>query len=93
MLLQANQCQSTTPAADGRYSCRVDLLPAGTPCAFRVRSGNAGGWSSPSELTVAQTIDSDSSRAARQQQNLNLIITRGGYKRRIIPRVMFGMHN
>lgn len=23
--------------------CRIDMLPAGTPCAFRVRSGSTGG--------------------------------------------------
>jgi len=55
------QCRTT------ERRCQIDMLPAGTPCAFRVRSGSAGGWSTASEVSVVQTTHSESSSACAQQ--------------------------
>jgi len=52
---------------DGAYKCRVEMLPAGTPCAFRVRSGSYGGWSAPSALGVALTAQSEASLECTQK--------------------------
>ena len=44
-----------TNCANTERQCQIDMLPAGQPCAFRVRSGAPGGWSAPSETAVALT--------------------------------------
>ena len=56
-----------TNCANSERSCRIDMLPAGTACAFRVRSGSTGGWSAPSATAVALTSHSDASIACAQQ--------------------------
>jgi len=56
-----------TNCENTQLTCRIDALPAGTPCAFRVRSGTTGGWSTPSETAVALTTHSEESRACAQQ--------------------------
>ena len=61
--------ESWTPTncANTERECTVNMLPAGTPCAFRVRSGSTGGWSYPSDTAVTLTAPSDSSIACAQQ--------------------------
>jgi len=56
-----------TPCQNTENSCVINNLPAGTPTAFIVRAGSAGGWSTPSEKAVALTEHSDASRACAQQ--------------------------
>jgi len=56
-----------TNCASNALSCQIDMLPAGTPCAFRVRSGSTGGWSDASETAVTLTTHSESSLACAQQ--------------------------
>ena len=56
-----------TNCRNTQRSCDIDRLPAGTPCAFRVRSGSEGGWSYPSDTAVTLTAPSDSSIACAQQ--------------------------
>jgi len=56
-----------TQCVNTETSCRVDRLPAGTPCAFRVHSGSSGGWSTPSEVAVVLTADSEDSRECREK--------------------------
>jgi hypothetical protein len=47
--------------------CTVEGLPAGTPTVFRVRAGSNGGWSEPSEVASAKTLDSAASEACNKQ--------------------------
>jgi len=55
-----------TQCRTNERSCRIDMLPAGTPCAFRVRSGSPGGWSAPSETAVTLTTHSEASLGCAQ---------------------------
>jgi len=56
-----------TNCENTQLSCRIDALPAGTPCAFQVRSGTTGGWSTASETAVAVTTHNEQSRECAQR--------------------------
>jgi len=56
-----------TNCQNSESQCEIDQLPAGTTCAFQVRSGSPGGWSPPSETGVVRTLDSEASLACAEQ--------------------------
>jgi len=56
-----------TTCTSNDNSCEIEQLPAGTTCAFQVRSGTTGGWSAPSETAVTQTTHSEASQACADQ--------------------------
>merc|ERR1719502_544938 len=56
-----------TQCVNTELSCTIEMLPAGTPCAFRVRSGSLGGWSAPSETAITLTSHTESSLACANQ--------------------------
>jgi hypothetical protein len=60
-------CQSAPTEAHTRSTCAVENLPAGTTCAFQVKSGSTGGWSTASETAVVQTVHSEASEACQEQ--------------------------
>jgi hypothetical protein len=49
------------------FTCTVTDMPAGTTCAFRVKSASPGGWSEASHLAIARTLDSEESAACKEQ--------------------------
>jgi len=61
------QTWNPTSCQGSQTSCIVNDLPAGTPTAFVVHSGSAGGWSAPSEKAVAMTVHSEASAACAAQ--------------------------
>jgi hypothetical protein len=61
-----------TNCANSENSCQIDMLPAGTPCAFQVRSASTGGFSEPSSSAIALTQHSEASLACAQQLRANL---------------------
>ena len=54
-------CQSS------EKTCTIEQLPAGTPCAFQVKSGTTGGWSEASETAIVRTFDSEASLECSQK--------------------------